>query len=256
VLGHDELNSDPADPLPPPPERRWRRRLAVGLLAVAGVCAIGIGAAGLVTVHDRKPTAAQITAATQLYFAREWRGLTAGQIFPATVSYISSQGIALRAVRVGIAPDAPCVKAFDQGAARALDPAGCVTVLRATYADPSGTAVTSVGLVVMRSTAAADRAFGEISGGKLGALLPVSFPGTIAARFTPAARETSSEEKVAGPYLLFDTAGYADGRATKPDPAGQSSETVTDDLPTGLLNSLTGTFTAPADTCANRDIRC
>jgi hypothetical protein len=32
---------------------------------------VGGGGAGLVTVHGRKPTAAQVTAATQLYFARD-----------------------------------------------------------------------------------------------------------------------------------------------------------------------------------------
>jgi hypothetical protein len=257
VRGHDELNSDPADPVPVPrAPRRWGRGLAIGLLAVVGLCAIGGGITGLVAEHDRKPTAAQVTAATQLYFAREWRTMTAGQIFPATVSYISTLGPLENATRVGIAPAAPCARAFDPGVARALDQAGCVTVLRATYTDPSSTAVTSVGLVVMRTPAAATRAFGATSTGKLGALLPASFPGTIAARFTAVAREMSSEEKVGGPYLLFVTAGYADGRAARPDVDGGYGETVTTDLSTGLSNAVTNTFAAPADSCANRDIKC
>lgn len=256
MTDHGELNIDTGDPGPVSRGRRWPRRLAVALLALLGVGAIGGGAAGLVAVHDRKPTAAQVTAATQLHYAREWRGLTAGQIFPATVNYISTLGPLEQATRVGIAPAVPCAGALDPAVARALDQAGCVTVLRATYADPSGTALTSVGLVVMHSAAAAGRAFGETSQGNLGALLPASFPGTIAARFTPGAREMSSEEQVGGPYLLFVTAGYADGRAAKPDPDGGFGEMVTADLSTGLSNAVTETFAVPADSCANGDIKC
>lgn len=256
MLEPDELNSDPADPATIHPERRWRRRLALALLTVAGLGAIGGGVAGLVTVHDRKPTAAQIAAAAQVAFARRWRGLTAGQIFPATVRYTSTSGVPRSAVRVGIAPAAPCARALDPAAARVLDTAGCVTVLRATYADASGTALATVGVAVMRDTSGADSAFGRIARGKLGGLLPVSFPGTIAARFRPAARETSSEQEGSGPYLLFDTSGYADGRATSPDSTYLYGETVTTDLPTGLTNVIITTFTAPANPCAGQDVRC
>lgn len=251
----DELNNDLGDPGPVPRERRWPRRVAITLLAVLGLCAIGGGAAGLVAVHDREPTAAQVAAAARLAFAQKWRRLTAGQIFPATVDY-NSRGIPYRAIRVGIAPPAPCASALDPAAARVLVAAGCVTALRATYADPSGTALATMGVVVMRSTAGADSAFRKIVRGKLGALLPVSFPGTIAARFTPRARETWSEEDASGPYLVFDTAGYADGRATREDPPALYSETVTTDLPTGISNALAILFSSPASSCADRDIRC
>jgi hypothetical protein len=66
----------------------------------------------------------------------------------------------------------------------------------------------------------------------------------------------SSEEQVGGPYLLFVTAGYADGRAARPDPDDGYGETVTTGLSTGLSNALTETFTVPADSCANGDIKC
>lgn len=250
------LNIDVRDPAQVPRERRWPRRIAVTVLSLLGLCAIGGGAAGLIAVHDRKPTAAQVAVAVRIDFAQKWRRLSAGQIFPATVSYTSTFGVAQNAIRIGIAPPASCARAMDPAAARVLVKAGCITVLRATYADPSGTALATVGVAVMRSASAADSAFGTIVRGKLGALLPVSFPGTIAARFTPRARETSAEQQASGPYLLFDTAGYADGRATKAYQADMYGETVTTDLPTGLTNALAITFTAPADSCADRDIRC
>jgi hypothetical protein len=259
VTEHGELNIDTGDPGPVPRGRRRPRRVAVALLAVLGVCAIGGGAAGLVTVHDRKPAAAQVTAAGQAAFAQQWRRLAAGQIFPATVSYTSELGDQTTATRVGIAPQAPCDAAVDPGVARVLESAGCVAVLRATYTDESRTAVTTVGVVVMRSSAGAASAYSAIVRKNPGDLLPVSFPGTIAAGFTRKARENDGEQQAGGPYLVFYTAGYADGRDTSNEQAGNddsSGETVTDDLPTGIVTSLLGTFTPPASPCDDRDVRC
>lgn len=227
--------------------------MAVGLLAALGLCALGGGAAGLVAVHDRTPTSAQVAAAGKRDFALRWRRLTAGQIFPATVSYTTSTDVPAQAVLVGIAPAARCSRAFDPKAAHALESAGCVTVLRATYADSSRTVLATVGVAVMRTSSGASSAFSAIVRDKLGALLPVSFPRTIAARFTARARETSSEEVAGGPYLLFDTAGYSDGRRTTDLTDG---EAATDDLPTGLTNALAGTFGVPVHPCAERGVRC
>jgi hypothetical protein len=261
----DERNSDLEDGeagRPGPRERRWPRRIALTLLIVLGLAAIGGGASGLVVIHDRKPTPAQVTAAGQRALAQQWRWLTAGKIFPATVSYDSNLGFQMTAVLVGIAPQAPCATAFDKAAARVLDAAGCVTVLRATYADQSGTALATVGIAVMRGTGAADSAFGKVVRGNLGGLLPVSFPGTIASWFTRGARETDGVQETSSPYLVFYAAGYADGRSTTsgaPLASGgntSTGETVTGDLANSLTDALVTTFTVPANPCADREVRC
>ncbi|MFZ0082072.1 MAG: hypothetical protein WAL13_23465, partial [Trebonia sp.] len=60
----------------------------IGLLAL-GLAAAATGAAGLGVAADRHPTQAQITAAGQREQAVLWERLSAGQIFPSSVSYLS-----------------------------------------------------------------------------------------------------------------------------------------------------------------------
>ena len=99
--------------------------LIISLLLLLGLGAAGAGAAGLVTVAGRHPSQAQITAAGQREFAVLWQRLGAGQIFPPSVSYLSTPGAETKATLVGIAPQAPCGTAVDAKAAAALEAAGC-----------------------------------------------------------------------------------------------------------------------------------
>lgn len=219
---------------------------------------------GLVAMHGRRATREQIAAAGQREFAQQWRRLTAGQIFPRTVRFPDSTGFAMTATLVGIAPQSDCAAATDQTAARILDRAGCVAVLRATYADQSRTVLATVGVVVMRSPSGARSAFEDGAGRGQGDLLPVSFPSTVASQFAPAAREWSDGRYPGGRYLLFDAVGYADGRATAYEPADKNfitsdnrpGETATTDLSAGLLDALGRTFTAPVSPCGDPDVRC
>jgi len=229
-------------------------------LLVLGLCAAGGGAAGLIAARDRHPSQAQINAAGQRELAVLWQRLSAGQIFPASVTYMSTLGAQTTATLVGIAPRAPCGSAVDAKAAPVLTAAGCVTVLRATYADPSQTALATIGIAVMRSPDAAGTALRTLAAAGAGGLLPVSFPGTVASAFTSSARETYTAQGSAGPYVFLYAVGYADGRSTTLDasPTGAASlgESVTTDLGNDLAIALSSTFQAPANPCKDKNIAC
>ena len=227
---------------------------------IAGLCAVGGGAAGIAALDSRHPTRAQVAAAGQREFGVLWERMSAGQVFPASVSYLSALAAQMTAIRVGIAPQSPCGAAVDASAARVLTSAGCITVLRATYADPSGTALATVGIAVMGSPDAASAVVRALASSGHGGLLPVSFPGTVAGLFTVRARETAAVQSAAGPYVFLYAAGYADGRSTQlhsaPNTLGYPGETVTTDLGNGVAAGLAGSFHAPANPCADRNVQC
>ena len=232
--------------------------MMIGLILLAGLSAAGAGAAGLAAVAGRHPSEAQVTAAGQRELAVLWQRLPTGRIFPSSVTYLSTLGFETKATLVGIAPQAPCRAAVDARAAAVLDAAGCVTVLRATYADASRTMLATVGIAVLRGAGGADAVLRALAAGH-GGLLPVSFPGTVASRFTGRARESASAQSAAGPYVFLYAAGYADGRATALGPnayADYEGETVTTDLAAGVVAGVIAAFHAPASPCADRNIRC
>jgi hypothetical protein len=231
----------------------------VGLLALLGLGTAGAGATRLAEAAGRHPTQAQITAAGEREQAVLWERLSGGQIFPSSVSYLSL-GPSEAATRVGIAPRASCRGAVDAKAAPVLAAAGCVTMLRATYADASGTALATIGIAVMDSPGAALTALRLLEVGTHGGLLPVSFPGTVANAFTVRARETYTAPAATGPYLFLYAVGYSDGRPTTLEPAdtplGNLGVSATINLADGIVSALTDTFLAPADPCADKDVRC
>jgi hypothetical protein len=229
-----------------------------GLCLLVGLCAAGGSAVGFLATADRHPSKAQLTAAGQRELAVMWQRLSAGQIFPASVSYLITHGAETKATLVGIAPQAPCDSAVDAQAAAVLKAAGCVTVLRATYADASQTALATIGIAVMRSAAGAGTVLYALGAGGNGGLLPVSFPGTVASAFTGNARETYAAQGAAGPYVFLYAAGYSDGRSTTLEPiaVGGLGESVTTDLASGLISALAKTFQAPANPCADTSVRC
>lgn len=231
----------------------------IGLLALLGLAAATAGAATLAAAADRHPTQAQIAAAGQREQAVLWERLSAGQIFPASVSYMSL-GPNQTATRVGIAQQAPCASAVDAAAAAVFMRTGCVRMLRATYTDASGTALATIGIAVMDSPGAARTAMLLLAVGTHRGLLPVSFPGTVADAFTVRARETYSAEEAEGPYVFLYAVGYSDGRPTTLDPAyipgGNLGESAPVNLADGLVSTLDATFQVPANPCADKDIRC
>jgi Tfp pilus assembly protein PilV len=225
------------------------------LLLVIGLGAVGAGGSLLYLEETRHATAAEADAAGQQELASLWQRMTIGQIFPKTASYGTTGGISPKATLIGIAPQSSCAAAADPAVAQALNRYGCVTMLRATYADQSGTILATVGIAVMKSTSGAEQTLsaiqGQSTGGKTG-ILAVGFPGTA---FPGSAREVfGTEADARGPYLFFYTAGYADGRSTTMQQS--NGESITTDIGSGVMNSISLAFTAPAKPCASKDISC
>jgi hypothetical protein len=217
-----------------PPHRREsghpRRPLVlIIVLAVSGVLSIVGGGVAIGADLTRKPTADEIAAAGQKEIASRWRALTAGEIFPARADETSSYGSVIdsmaptsSALRVGIAPRVSCAEGFDRPLAEVLVKHGCRTVLRATYVDPSGTLVTTLGVAVMPDAEQADDAETDFTA-SLGAhgteerygVRAVPFPGTAAVDFGDSLRQDFSHENSHTSYLFFRSSGWATDRATR-----------------------------------------
>ena len=150
------------------PRRGARGRRAAALIAlVLGLAGFVISATGMATqLLPRRFSAAQQRQIESWEIAGRWQHLTAGQIFPATVSYQLSAEVLqdatplnLNALRVAIAPRSGCGSGVTTAAAASvLRHDGCQAVLRATYADATGTYVMTVGVAVLPSAAAAVKA--------------------------------------------------------------------------------------------------
>lgn len=247
-------------PSPPPPNaarpaRRAGRVIALAALIVVGVAGIGAGGTFLTRELTRGPTSAEKAAAIQQEIASRWRRYPAGKIFTPTIGYSTSDfGANFNATLVGIAEPVSCSAALDPGVANPLVKDGCVTVLRATYLDPSGTEATTVGVLVMKSTSAADLAIADANS------LPPSagvrtFPlsGTLADQFGDAQRQFFSSLSNIGPYVFMSVAGYTDGRVV--DSAATSPDSLSD-LGNGVIVSMQSVLSYHVNACAMKDIRC
>jgi hypothetical protein len=190
------------------------------ILALAGLAATMTGV--VVQFLPRTFSAAQKQQITAWEMGKRWRLWSAGEIFPATVHYqipalalSGPSGLTLAARRVGIASQAPCLAATDPAVAKALLSHGCTAVLRATYTDATQSLAVTVGVAVLPSpaaTRAALRGLPSMNGeGLVPGLRAVPFRRTVVARFGNRQRQLSWD-RAAGPYLVFATVGYADGR--------------------------------------------
>jgi hypothetical protein len=195
--------------------------LALGVLGFLGSLA-GV----VIQVSPRQFTAAQARQITDWESGKRWRTLTAGDIFPATISYAppaaldDNHSLALTARRLGIVGQAPCRVAADAAAAAILDKRHCRVLLRATYADSTNSYVVTVGAAALSSAAAAAAAqrellsAGSATGGQP-AVHAVHFSGTPSAGFSNARRQVSGAI-TAGTYVVLYTIGYADPRPRQP----------------------------------------
>jgi hypothetical protein len=202
--------------------RRRRRGLFLLLLALA-LAGLAAAMAGVVVqLLPRTFSTAQKQQIMAWEMGKRWRQWPAGEIFPPTVHYqVSSlalsgpRGLTLAAHRAGIASQASCPAATDPAAAKVLLSHGCTEVLRATYTDATQSLAVTVGVAVLPSPAAARAALRDLppmDGSRLASgLRAVPFRHTLVARFGNRQRQLSWD-RAAGPYLVFATAGYADGR--------------------------------------------
>jgi hypothetical protein len=232
--------------------RGWLRAVAVITLVLAGLAGLAGGGIALYAELTRHATAAETAAAGRAEIATRWQRLPAGSIFPATVSYLTSNGLRTTARRVGIAPRASCTAALDPAAAAVLRHHGCVTVLRATYLDASGTLAVTVGVAVMPSPAAAQAVANAMTSlpGHPG-LRAVRFPRTTADLFGDAQRSWRDVAASHGPYAYLYAAGYTDGRR-----GGSRSLPGPGDLGNGVLGQIITVLSGGPQPCARKDIRC
>jgi hypothetical protein len=220
----------PQEPEPQPPGRHRLGSPASTAIAatalVLGLIGLVISAWGVVTeLLPRTFTAGQQRQITDWEYGRSWRALSAGQIFPASVSYqapavLDDSSLLLTARRIGVARQSACGAVTDPAAARVLDRNGCSAMLRATYTDGTDSYVVTVGVAVLPSTTQAEAAYAELSDVAAAAGIQpgvdaLAFSGTPAALFTNQRRQLSGFLR-AGTYVALYTIGYADSRPREP----------------------------------------
>jgi hypothetical protein len=213
------------------------------VLAALSLSLVGLVAsvAGLVVqVMPRTFSAAQKQQIVTWEVGKRWRIWSAGEIFPATIPYRvpgsalgGAADLTLVAHRIGITRQASCRAATDRAVARVLARHGCLAVLRATYDDATQSLAVTVGVAVLPSPAAAraaQRALPSRGGGgpRLG-VRAAPFRRTPVAGFGDRQRQLSWE-RGAGPYLVFATVGYADGRRRVPEAANGANGYATAEM--------------------------
>ncbi|WP_344495911.1 hypothetical protein [Nonomuraea monospora] len=139
--------------------------------------------------------------------AERWHAWPVARVFPGAVPGSSPSGARVTYVLTGVAPEAPCVTAFQPAAVRP----GCRTALRATYADSTQTFVVTVGIAVLDAPSP-----GRDGSGRPATVRPAAFPGGPAARFGDRQYFTGVVVGSGERYLVGTAAGYADGRAYQP----------------------------------------
>ena len=246
------------------PRRGARGRRAAALIVlVLGLAGFVISATGMATqLLPRRFSAAQQRQIESWEIAGRWQQLTAGQIFPASVSYQLSAEVLqdatplnLNALRVAIAPQSGCGSGVTTAAAAsALRHDGCQAVLRATYADATGSYVMTVGVAVLPSAAAAVKANRSLAqprltanrseAGRLAAgVLVVRYHGTAAAMYDYSRQISSSFAD--GPYVVMYAAGYADSRPRVPVASDHYADAEMTSLAEGVAQSVADTLAAP-----------
>ncbi|WP_346111414.1 hypothetical protein [Nonomuraea maheshkhaliensis] len=191
------------------------RRVFVTLLGViiaVSAVVVLLGTVGMVAETRSRPlTPAEQNQYKQEEIARRWQAWPASGVFPEEVRYLGLDRAQQYARRVGIAPETECAKGVDASVAGVLQNHGCLTMLRATYIDQTASFVITVGVAVLKDEASRISAVEELTQDDRVGVLPVAFPGTVSERFGPDQRQRTGWVG-AGPYLVFSTAGYADGR--------------------------------------------
>lgn len=248
-----------------PPRRGARGRRTAALIAlVLGLAGFVISATGMATqVMPRRFSAVQQQQIENWEIAGRWQQLTAGQIFPAAVSYQLSALVLqdatplnLSALRVAIAPQSGCGPGVTTAAAASvLHRDGCQAVLRATYVDATWSYVMTVGVAVLPSAAAAARASQSLAQPRLTAanqsradklaagIQVVRYKGTAAAVYDYSRQISASFAD--GPYLVMYAAGYADSRPRVPVASDHYAYMEMTSLAEGVAQSVADTLAAP-----------
>ncbi|MCX4910143.1 hypothetical protein [Streptomyces sp. NBC_00878] len=204
---------------------RPRPRLAtVAACVVLGLGLIGGAVTGSWLSGDSGDGAATPSAFTTA--GELWHSIPVDQLFPPTVDGEGAgPGGADRVwTRIAVAPDSGCEDAFDTLLRKALAPAGCLRLLRATYTDATRSHLTTVGLLFTKADAAVmgtlRTRFKTQGLDRRSDLVPRPYAarGTLAAGFGDAQRASWTVSVVAdAPVVVYAVSGFADGR-TVPEP--------------------------------------
>ncbi|MFG2522550.1 hypothetical protein [Streptomyces sp. NPDC048527] len=161
-----------------------------------------------------------------------WHSIPVDRLFPPVVKGDGAgPGGADRTwTRIAVAPDSTCENAFDPLLQRALRPAGCLRLLRATYTDATRSHVTTVGLLFTKADTEAMKAlrtrFTEDGLDRRTDLMPRPYAakGTLAAGFGDAQRASWTISVLTdAPVVAYAVSGFADGRTvTDPQPAAEA----------------------------------
>ncbi|MFJ5779626.1 hypothetical protein [Streptomyces sp. NPDC093094] len=161
-----------------------------------------------------------------------WHNMPVDGLFPPTVEGggAGPGGADRTWTRVAVAPDTGCAGAFDPLLGKALAPVGCERLLRATYADATGSHVTTVGLLFTEAEAPAmrslERQFETENLARRTDLMPRPYAakGTVAAGFGTRQRASWTVSVLTdAPVVVYAVSGWADARRVDdPQPAAEA----------------------------------
>jgi hypothetical protein len=253
-----------------------RAALAIAGAAVVALLGLAFAVVSAGRAHtelNRGPTAAERSAAAAGAVALRWRSWRAGRIFPATLAYSAGGHPVGYALRAGIAAKSGCAAGLDARAAQAAAAAGCQAVLRASYTDQLRGVVFTVGVAAFPAPGGAAAFLHRLAGGAVrpggpgrgylrdlpapgpgsSGIRALALPGTAAALFTDAARQSVSGWQ-SGPYVVLATAGYADGRPAIA--TAEARHTLFWPAPQLAAAVLRPLITAPRVACGQPGWRC
>ncbi|MEV8568756.1 hypothetical protein AB0436_24760 [Streptomyces sp. NPDC051322] len=229
--GFPETPSETTTRLRPVAARHPGRAAAVAACVVLGLGLIGGAVAGSVLSGEAGAADPRAGFATERGL---WHSLPVDTLFPRTLQGTGAgPGGADRTwTRLGVAPDSTCRGKLDPLLLKALEPVGCVRLLRATYTDATSSNVTTVGMVFTEADPAAMTALhARFTTEKLGErtdLLPGTYPvkSTVAAGFGNQQRASWTISVLTdAPVVVYAVSGFADGRkVTEPQPAAQAMQ--------------------------------
>lgn len=199
---------------------RFRKLYLTIMGVVLVVAALNVLVGTFAFVQERRPrplTEAERASYVAQDVARRWHTWPIGMVFPEVLQYTALGRARQYARRVGVAPEAACAETVDSPVASVLRRYGCRTMLRATYVDQTATFAVTVGIAVLRDEEAVARAATELPVDDRVGVRPAAFPRTVTDTFGPAQRQRTGWV-AAGPYIVFSTAGYADGRTRESIP--------------------------------------
>ncbi|GAA0987970.1 hypothetical protein GCM10009555_068490 [Acrocarpospora macrocephala] len=184
------------------------------MAAVLGAAAIIVllGTAALLQETRSRPlTGAERAEYVKQDVARRWYDWPATVVFPEELEYMGLARTQQFARRIGVAPEIPCWAGVDAPVASVLNESGCRVLLRSTYVDQSATFAITIGVAVLKDEDARISAAAKLPIDDRVGVRPVAFPGTVTDLFGAAQRQRSAWVGV-GPYIVFVTTGYTDGR--------------------------------------------